>query len=86
MNYRALAKMIKVDTSNSGYVTLPEHLFRHLLRAALRHKGIFDEQIYLRTNPDVKEALKKREFKSALDHYLQSGYFENRVPTKIKVD
>jgi|GEM_PF-2803639 len=40
----------------------------------------FDEEWYLATYPDVKEALAEKRFQSAWEHFLGFGYFEGRLP------
>lgn len=46
----------------------------------------FDEAWYLSKYPDVREAIKRGVIASGRDHYLQFGYFENRMPTAILVN
>ena len=41
----------------------------------------FDEGDYLALNPDVREAVQRGDFESGLEHLIQFGQFENRVPT-----
>ncbi|MGK7922412.1 MAG: hypothetical protein AB4080_20645 [Trichodesmium sp.] len=38
----------------------------------------FDEQGYLRQNPDVAELVQQRKFTSGYDHYVKYGQYENR--------
>ena len=45
-----------------------------------------DEEYYLRQNPDVAEKIGIGEISSAKDHYISSGYFEDRFPRAIPVD
>ncbi|MFC7607704.1 hypothetical protein [Teichococcus aestuarii] len=40
----------------------------------------FDEQYYLRTNPDVLLAITSGHFNSAYEHFQQFGQFEMRAP------
>jgi hypothetical protein len=46
----------------------------------------FDEAWYLNKYPDVKEAVKRGVVPSGREHYLQSGYYEHRMPTAIHVN
>lgn len=46
----------------------------------------FDEAWYLSTYKDVADAVARKEFKSARDHYLNYGYFEGRLPTAKDFD
>jgi len=40
--------------------------------------SLFDELAYLRSNPDVAEAVNNQSFLSGWSHYLTHGYYENR--------
>lgn len=44
--------------------------------AGIRHD--FDEEIYLKLNPDVKEGLARGDFATGLEHFLKHGQYENR--------
>ena len=39
----------------------------------------FDEELYLRLYPDVKQAIETGSLTSARDHFVAHGYFEGRV-------
>lgn len=58
-------------------VTIPIALLRLLLSAAARNAE-FDEEEYLRRNPDVAIAVRQGKWSSGKDHYVASGYFEDR--------
>lgn len=45
-----------------------------------------NEEWYLRQYPDVANAIKEGGAKSAKQHYVDNGYFENRMPFPITVD
>lgn len=45
-----------------------------------------DEDYYLRHNPDVAEKVGSGEISSGKQHYISSGYFEDRFPRSIPVD
>ena len=45
-----------------------------------------DEEYYLRRNPDVLEKVQSGEIGSAREHYICSGYFEDRFPCPFPVD
>lgn len=47
---------------------------------------VVDEEYYLRNNPDVLEKVVGGELGSAKQHYVTSGYFEDRFPRPIPVD
>jgi hypothetical protein len=87
MLYNNLAKLTK--TTNVGgkkYVSIPEDLFRRLLAAAIKGKGLFDENFYLEMYPDIAVAVKNGKIASGLEHYTTAGYFEGRLPKKLMVD
>lgn len=67
------------------YVELLESRLLELLHALLAGVKV-DEQWYLATYPDVAVAVGAGDMKSAHEHYVRSGYFENRLPGPIRVD
>lgn len=69
----------------SGEISVHTDFFRALLRLALEHVQV-DERYYLRTYPDVGEAVEKGLFTSPRHHYIEFGYFEDRLPFRITVD
>lgn len=40
----------------------------------------FDEEWYLEMNPDIKTAIDEGLIETAAEHYVESGYFEGRLP------
>jgi hypothetical protein len=85
--YRTLEKLIKNDRQrDSSYVTIPKEIFRLLLAGAIRNKDVFDERFYLEMYPDIAAAVKSKKIKSGIDHYVETGYFENRLPRKLIID
>jgi hypothetical protein len=56
-------------------------IVRSLIRAAE-----FDADWYKSEYPDIAEAVAAGEIKSAKDHFIDSGYFEGRLPSALKVD
>jgi hypothetical protein len=86
-----LEKFIKNDLQyesnyESKYVSIPVDIFRRLLAGAIQNKGVFDERFYLENYPDIAVAVRSRKIKNGLEHYLETGYFENRMPRKLIVD
>lgn len=69
----------------SGRVALSVDLFRDLLRCALERVR-FDENHYLDLYPDVADALLHGRFVDARHHYVEFGYFEDRLPFPVEVD
>lgn len=86
MNYCTLKHLIRENAPERGYVCLPQEIFRSLIAIAIKRNGLFDEKYYLEKNPDVAAAVKANKISSAADHYFQTGYYENRLPSKILVD
>jgi hypothetical protein len=67
------------------YVELLETKLIELLHPLIAEVEV-DEKWYLATYSDVASAIQRGELKSASEHYLRAGYFENRLPRPIKVD
>jgi hypothetical protein len=66
-------------------ITLPYEEFRALLRRLIADIDV-EEEWYLRHNEDVAEAVKAGQFESAKQHYVANGFFEGRLPFRMKVD
>lgn len=67
------------------YVELLESKLQELLRALLERVEV-NEDWYLAHNSDVGAAVERGELRSAREHYITSGYFENRMPRRIPVN
>ncbi len=67
------------------YVELLESKLLELLQSLLTGVNV-DEKWYLARYPDVGAAVKSGAVKSAREHYIRAGYFENRLPAPIRVD
>ncbi|WP_271504863.1 hypothetical protein [Bradyrhizobium sp. CCBAU 11357] len=61
----------------NGQVKVPARLLKLLLQVALA-AAEFDEDSYLRENPDVAKAIGRGDVESAHLHYIGFGYFEGR--------
>jgi hypothetical protein len=70
---------------DSEEISLSVGLFRDLLRFAVVRVR-FDERFYLHTYPDVADALANGLFTDAHHHYVEFGYFEDRLPFRVDVD
>lgn len=84
----SLAKTLKLESSalnGSGTVKIPAALLKLLLQIALA-AGEFDEEGYLRENPDVEKAVARGEVESAHMHFIGFGYFEGRQGGGPEVD
>ena len=58
-------------------VAVPVKLLKLLLQLAVAYSD-FDEDRYLQTNPDVRQAVQRGEIESGHLHYIGYGYFEGR--------
>lgn len=67
-------------------VTMPASVFMSILRAAIYASPKFDATRYCADHPDVALAIKKKELESAIQHFAQTGYFENFLPGNITID
>jgi hypothetical protein len=87
MLYSKLQKLVQQTKRPDGGadVKLPKDVFDRLLRAALAGSH-FDEEWYLKANPDVAAAVRARKVESGHTHYINTGYFEGRLPYEIDVD
>jgi hypothetical protein len=59
--------------------------FLDIVRLLLR-SVTFDEAWYLAEYPDIAEAIAAGDVKSARHHFIDSGYFEGRLPAPLEVD
>jgi hypothetical protein len=66
-------------------ITISAELLKHLLRLALKSVDV-DETFYLRSYSDVKAAIEEGRFANAQHHFIEFGYFEDRMPHRIEVD
>lgn len=85
MQWNTLSSLIEED-KDPEKIVIPRGLFRELLIAALRQKGVFDEAYYKATNNDIAHAIENSVIPSAADHYYNAGYFEGRQPKAFVVD
>jgi hypothetical protein len=65
----------QVDKANK--IAVPGRLLKLLLQLAVAYSD-FDEDGYLRINPDVRRAVERGEVESGRLHYIGYGYFEGR--------
>ena len=71
--------------TDGHHVEVSENQLRALLTLLLNHVEV-DEAWYRSTNEDVDQAIAAGHFKSAKEHYVIAGYFEDRMPRPISVD
>lgn len=67
------------------YVEVREELLRRLLAPLLASVEV-DEEWYRKFNQDVDDAIRVGKFRSGRDHYIQAGYFEDRLPRPVTID
>jgi hypothetical protein len=67
------------------YVEVREDTLRQILIPLINEITV-DEQWYRRINDDVDAAIRSGEMKTAREHYVRAGYFENRIPRPCPVD
>ena len=77
--------MSDAGPASGHYVELQEAKLFSMLRTFLQFVDV-NEAWYLKTNPDVADAVQAGELDSAKAHYIAAGYFENRLPRPVKVD
>ena len=70
---------------NKPFVKMSYENFENLLRKLL-HAVQIDEEWYRRNYPDVDQAIREGIVQNARDHFVDSGYFEGRLPCEIDVD
>ena len=80
-----LGRKLVVPSTRTGYIAVDQFLFFELMARRLQHVAV-DTEWYLKTYPDLAEAIKSGAVKSAVHHYARFGYFEHRLPREIKVD
>ena len=64
--------------SRNDEVTISKQFLDFLLRRLLDQIE-FDEQQYLKCNPDVADAIRRNKTLSAREHFITVGYFEGRI-------
>lgn len=75
----------KSAARENSRVWLDMELLTALLRALADAISV-DDAWYCERYPDVADGIRKGEFKSAKHHYVEFGYFEDRLPQYFEVD
>ena len=78
--YDSLLKSIGTTVENldrAETIPVPGKLLKLLLQLAVASSD-FDEEGYLRLNPDVRQAVERGQIESGHLHYVGYGYFEGR--------
>ena len=80
----AILEKLVAMPRGKGSVTMPREAFLLLLRAAF--EGTFDARWYRAAYPDVAEAAHNGEVASELDHFIEAGFWEGRLPCSFVVN
>jgi len=70
---------------NRRTLTVDKEIIVGLLRKVIAREP-FDEKWYLQNYPDVREAVSAGKLQSGRQHYIETGYFENRLPGLLEFD
>ena len=76
-------KMV-IPSPRTQYVAVDKNHFVEFLKPTLRNVYV-DTEWYLRTNPDIADAVQSGVVADAREHYVTFGYYEHRMPYEIKV-
>jgi hypothetical protein len=80
-----LNQKIIIPSSKGAYQGVDRYFLASCLRPFLETIR-FDEQWYLGTQPDVREAIDSGIVPNAKEHYVRFGFFEHRMPYHIEVE
>ena len=80
----AIQKIQDSANLDNGEIKVPLKTFRILIKLLVY--SFFNEEYYLRNNPDVREAFLNGDVESALHHFTVAGIFEGRLPCPIYID
>jgi hypothetical protein len=86
--FEVLKQKIRVvgsQTGGKGRIDMKYDDFMALIKLMLRAVAV-DETWYCTKYPDVAMAIKSGAYKSAKHHFVEEGYFEDRVPYEFGVD
>lgn len=88
MQFSTLSSSVEPASPQDGKerVTISKSLFMHLVIAALRQKGDFDQNFYIATYPDIRQAVQDGTLVDPAEHYYATGYLENRQPRRFIID
>jgi hypothetical protein len=86
--YEVLKQKIRVvggQAGGKGRIDMKYDDFMGLIKLMLRAVAV-DETWYCAKYPDVALAIKSGAYKSAKHHFVEEGYFEDRLPYEFGVD
>lgn len=75
----------RAEFASATEVTIPAELFKLLLQVAVAASD-FNEQGYLRENPDIADGVRSGRVDDPRTHYVGFGYFEGRLGATPQVD
>jgi len=78
LGYFPAYEVIRAELVDNRRPAIPESYLRAILRSALTDVR-FDDALYLRLYPDIKEAITGGVLPGAREHFVVHGYFEGRV-------
>jgi hypothetical protein len=76
---------VAIISSTTPYFAVEQHFFYNLMESYLSRIYV-DEQWYLNTYPDIRDAVSNGAASSAAEHFRRFGYYEHRKPYQINVD
>ena len=76
---------VLIPSTKTPYLAVEKHFLQKCLRPFVQEIRL-DEAWYVRQNPDVAEGIRRRLVASAREHYVEHGFYENRMPYDIRVD
>lgn len=83
-----ISEALGLDLANEKgpvQVSVPLTVLKLFIRSALAGAP-FDEEFYLRRNPDIEIAWKAGQIADLRQHFIENGYFEGRKAWPIEVD
>jgi hypothetical protein len=76
---------IVVQSTNNNYIAIETNFWKSVAAAFIAQIDM-DEAWYLKQYPDVLSAMKAGMLRDARQHYIETGYFEHRMPYLIETD
>jgi hypothetical protein len=85
ISYARLRELLGFNSDDAQSVVLSSDRIQEAVRMLLRAVQV-DEDWYQKQYPDVRDAIAKGVFRSGKHHFVESGYFEGRKPSRVVVD
>ena len=86
VTYAALINnKVTIISSTTPYFAVEQHFFYNLMEQYVGRIYV-DEDWYLETYPDIRDAISAGAQVGAAEHFRRFGYYEHRMPYKIMVD